>query len=223
MQQIAKFIDHTALESDITEKKIRQLCVEAKKYGFASVCVNPCRVELCAKLLRGTKIKVCAVIGFPLGANLTETKVQEACLSVASGASELDMVMNIGALRSGNYRSVERDIRLVRMAVPDVVLKVILETCLLTRDEKIKACRIAKKAKADFVKTSTGFSSGGATVEDIVLMRKIVGNKMGVKASGGIKDLKIARAMLKAGADRLGCSASVNIVLGKISDGKTGY
>jgi len=197
-----------------SKEQIRQLCAEAKEFGFASVCVNPTWVKLCADLLDGTDVKVCTVIGFPLGANLSETKALEAKLAVEQGAREVDMVLNIGALKSGNLALVERDIRTVRNVVHTATFKVIIETCLLTDDEKVLASQLSKNAGADFVKTSTGFSTGGATVEDIRLMRNTVGPDMGVKASGGVKDFDGAKAMIDAGATRLGCSASIAIVNG---------
>lgn len=213
-QDIAKIIDHTALKPDTTEAQIRKLCTEAREYGFASVCVNPTWVELCAELVTGTEVKVCTVIGFPLGANLSKIKAFEAELAVAQGAHEVDMVINIGALKSGNLELVEQDIREVRERVPEAVLKVIIETSLLTDAEKVTACELAQKANADFVKTSTGFSGGGATVADVVLMRKTVGPNMGIKASGGIRELADAQKMVEAGATRLGCSAGVAIISG---------
>lgn len=212
IMSIANYIDHTALKPDTTEKQIRQLCLEAKEYSFKSVCVNPCWVTLCAELLADTEVEVCTVIGFPLGANKSETKANEAKLAVTDGATEVDMVLNVGELKSKNVTLVEREIQGVREAVPDTTLKVIIETCLLTDEEKILACQICKKVGTDFVKTSTGFSTGGATVEDIVLMRKTVGSQMGVKASGGIRSFEDAQAMIKAGATRLGCSAGIEIV-----------
>ena len=215
---IARYIDHTALKPNTMEAQIRQLCEEAKQYGFASVCVNPTWVKLCASLLKGSSVKVCTVIGFPLGANDPETKAFEAALAVKQGAAEIDMVLNVGALKSGDLALIERDIWLVRKAIAGVTLKVIIETCLLTDEEKVSACQIAKRAGADFVKTSTGFSTGGATVEDVKLMRATVGPDMGVKASGGIKDYAGAKAMIAAGATRLGCSAGVAIVQGAASD-----
>lgn len=215
---VARFIDHTALKPNTTEDQIRKLCAEAKEHGFASVCVNPTWVKLCSDLLAGTDVKVCTVIGFPLGANLPELKAYEAKLAVEQGAGEVDMVLNVGALKSGNIELVERDIRTVRNAVPTATLKVIIETCLLTDDEKVVACQLSQKAGADFVKTSTGFSTGGATVEDIRLMRNTVGPDMGVKASGGVKDFAGAQAMIEAGATRLGCSAGVAIMSGAKSE-----
>lgn len=215
--KIARFIDHTALKPNTTEDQIRKLCAEAKEHGFASVCVNPTWIKLCADMLAGTDVKVCTVIGFPLGANTPETKAFEAKLAVEQGAGEVDMVLNVGALKSGNIELVELDIRTVRNAVPTATLKVIIETCLLTDDEKVVACQLSQKAGANFVKTSTGFSTGGATVEDIRLMRNTVGQEMGVKASGGIKDFAGAQDMIEAGATRLGCSAGVAIMLGAIA------
>lgn len=211
---IASMIDHTLLKPDSTKDQIAQLCFEARKYNFASVCVNPANVPLCAELLRGTPVKVCSVIGFPLGANTTDVKVMEAALAVKQGASEIDMVINIGALKSGDTEFVARDIREIVRTVHQggAILKVIIETALLTQDEKVTACLLAKEAGADFVKTSTGFSGGGATVEDISLMRRVVGPEMGVKASGGVRTAEDAENMVKAGATRIGASASVKIV-----------
>jgi deoxyribose-phosphate aldolase len=210
--RIAQFIDHTALKPDTSEEQIYQLCAEAKEHGFAAVCVNPTWVNLCKRLLSDTKVGVCAVIGFPLGASMPETKAFEARETIVAGATEVDMVLNIGALKSGNINRVEYDMRSVREATLGTTLKVIIETCLLTDKEKVLACELASKVGADFVKTSTGFSSGGATADDVRLMRKTVGNIMGVKASGGIRDYATAKAMINAGANRLGCSASVAIV-----------
>ena len=213
---IASMIDHTLLKPDATPDQIAQLCFEARKYNFASVCVNPANVRLCAELLRGSPVKVCSVIGFPLGANTPDVKVMEAQLAIQQGASEIDMVINIGALKGGDMQLVARDIRgVVRTAHEGgAILKVIIETALLTEDEKVTACLLAKEADADFVKTSTGFSGGGATVEDITLMRRVVGPEMGVKASGGIRTTEDAEKMVKAGATRIGASASVKIVQG---------
>lgn len=212
---IAKYIDHTLLKPDATHDQISRLCIEARHYGFASVCVNPVWVSECVSQLGSyeeSNIAVCSVIGFPFGANLPVTKALEAYNAFTNGADELDMVMNIGKLKSGDLLVVEADIKAVRNVKHKTTLKVIIETCLLTKEEKILACKIAKDCGADFVKTSTGFSTGGATVEDVKLMRKVVGKKMGVKASGGIKDYATAVAMIEAGANRLGCSASVVIV-----------
>jgi deoxyribose-phosphate aldolase len=213
---IAGMIDHTLLKPDATPDQVAQLCQEAKKYKFASVCVNPGNVKLCAELLRGTPVKVCSVIGFPLGANTPDVKVIEAELAIQHGASEIDMVINIGALKGGDLQLVARDIRGVVRAVHNggAILKVIIETALLSEDEKITACLLAKEAGADFVKTSTGFSGGGATVEDISMMRRVVGPEMGVKASGGIRTTEDAEKMVQAGATRIGASASVKIVQG---------
>lgn len=206
------YIDHTLLKPDATEEQIRRLCNEAKDFHFAAVCVNPTWVKFCAEILKGTDVKICAVVGFPLGANLSEIKAEEARLAVADGASEIDMVMNIGAMKSGKFRQVQGDIRTVRQAAPDAILKVIIETCLLTNDEKWFACQMAERAGADFVKTSTGFSTQGATIPDIMLMRKTVGPKIGVKASGGIKTYEDAKKMIDAGASRIGTSSGVAIV-----------
>ncbi len=218
---IARYIDHTALKPDTSLAQVRQLCGEAKEHGFASVCVNPVWVNVCVDLLGGTDVKVCTVIGFPLGANMPEVKAVESSLAVQQGASEVDMVLNIGALKSRNLELGMLDIRAVRRAVPDAVLKVIIETCLLTDKEKVIACQIVQQERADFVKTSTGFASGGATIEDIVLMRRTVGDLMSVNASGGIRTFMDAQAMIQAGANRIGCSAGVAIVRGE--QGVSGY
>ena len=213
--EIAQFIDHTLLKPEATRAAMDTLCEEAISYGFKSACVNSGWVGYVAEALKGTHIAVCSVIGFPLGAMSSAAKAFEARQAVDDGAQELDMVINIGALKSGDQKAVEQDIRAVRLeANRPVVLKVIIETCLLTHEEKIEACEIAQNAGADFVKTSTGFSSGGATVEDIMLMRKTVGSDMGVKASGGIKDFETAAAMIAAGATRIGAGAGVTIVNG---------
>jgi deoxyribose-phosphate aldolase len=213
-QSIAGMIDHTLLKPDATPDKIAVLCAEALQYHFASVCVNPTNVRQCAQLLKDSTVKVCTVIGFPLGANITQVKVFEAMSAIADGAAEVDMVINIGALKSGNRALVKSDIEAVTMASHQAgaITKVIIETALLTDDEKVTACLLAKDAGADFVKTSTGFSGGGANVHDIELMRKAVGPKMGVKASGGVHDLQEARALVTAGATRIGASAGVKIV-----------
>lgn len=216
--RISKYIDHTMLAPDATLDKIEKLCAEAKEYDFASVCVNTCWVEKCAELLKGTSVNVCTVIGFPLGAMSTECKASEANWAVRHGATEVDMVLNVGFVKSGKIKDAEEDIRRVKEACEGKLLKVILETCLLTDEEKELACRIAVAAGADYVKTSTGFSKGGATVPDVALMRKCVGNKLGVKASGGIRDYDTAMKMISAGASRLGCSAGVAIVNGAASD-----
>jgi deoxyribose-phosphate aldolase len=213
--EMAQFIDHTLLKPDATRAAMDTLCEEAISYGFKAVCVNSGWVGYVAKVLKGTPIAVCSVIGFPLGAMSAAAKAFEARQAVNDGARELDMVNNIGDLKSGNYKAVEQDIRAVRLeADHPVVLKVIIETCLLTHEEKIAACKIAQNAGADFVKTSTGFSIGGSTVEDVILMRKTVDPGMGVKASGGIKDFGTAAAMIAAGATRIGAGAGVAIVNG---------
>jgi len=213
-REIARHIDHTLLKPDATRAQIETLCREAAEHGFATVCVNPAWVRLCAALLRGTETRVCTVVGFPLGATLPEVKAVEASRVVADGACEVDMVVNIGALKSGDYRLVERDIAAVVQASRPggALVKVIIEAALLTDDEKVKACVLSKAAGADFVKTSTGFGPGGATVADVSLMRRVVGPEMGVKAAGGVRDLKSAQAMLDAGADRIGASVGVKIV-----------
>ncbi len=220
---LAKMIDHTLLNPDATKEQIKQLCDEAVEYGFASVCVNSGNVTLAYEYLKNTDIPVCCTIGFPLGATTTQTKVFEAKEAIENGAKEIDMVINIGALKSRDYDRVKSDIEEVVIAARGKAsVKVIIETCLLKDEEKVKACEIAAEAGADFVKTSTGFSTGGATVEDIKLMREVVGPRMGVKASGGIGDYEDAQAMLDAGACtlgdsnlcRLGTSRSVKIVKG---------
>ena len=216
---LAKTIDHTLLKAIATEQSVRELCAEARKYGFASVCVNPIWVELCAKELAGSPVLVCTVVGFPLGANAPETKAAEARLAVSQGAREIDMVINLGAAKSGDWRAVEEDIRGVVKACSaapsgtgEALVKVIIETCYLSDPEKVKACEAAARAGARFVKTSTGFGTGGASVEDLRLMRKAVGDKLQVKASGGIRSYHDAILMLDAGADRLGASSSIAIV-----------
>ena len=210
---IASMIDHTLLKQDATGEQIDRLCAEAAEYHFASVCVNPYYVVRCVKNLKGTGVKVCTVVGFPLGATTMETKVFETLQAVASGAEEIDMVINVCALKSGHIRGVEQEIQAMAAAVEGkAILKVIIETCLLTDEEKVLACQIAKRCGADFVKTSTGFSTGGATVEDVALMRRTVGPEMGVQASGGIRDYAKAKAMIDAGASRIGASAGIAIV-----------
>lgn len=211
-----RLIDHTLLKPEATYQEIEKLCREAEEYNFAAVCVNPVHVRLAAKLLRAcekTGVKVCTVIGFPLGAGVPLTKAVEVREAIANGATEVDMVINIGALKSGDYELVFRDIKaVVDAAAGQALTKVIIEACLLTDEEKIKACLLAKEAGAGFVKTSTGFSKGGATVEDVALLRKVAGQAMGVKAAGGIRDRRTAEAMVKAGANRLGTSAGVAIM-----------
>lgn len=209
-KQIARMIDHTALKPDTVKSEIEALCKEARVYGFASVCVNPCWVKLCAELLKESEVKVCTVIGFPLGAASPETKAFETRQAIADGAGEVDMVINIGALKDRDTGTVEHDIRAVTDAADGKALvKVIIETSLLTDEEKRLACELAVKAGADFVKTSTGFSGGGATVRDIKLMREAVGPDIGVKASGGVRDKESALAMIEAGATRIGDRKSV--------------
>ena len=209
---IAPLIDHTLLKPDARQTDILRLCEEAKEYGFASVCVNPTWVPLCVELLEDSDILICTVAGFPLGANTTETKALEAEELVALGAEEIDMVMNIGSLKDKDYSSVYDDVLQVVDAADDAVVKVIIETCLLDDDEKVAACVLCKEAGAHFVKTSTGLNKAGATVEDVELMRRVVGPNMGVKAAGGIRDFATAAAMIRAGANRIGASASVAIV-----------
>ncbi len=218
---IASYIDHTLLKQNATAEQIDRLCAEAAEYHFASVCVNPWFVPRCVKNLKDTGVKVCTVVGFPLGATTTETKVFEALQAVRSGAQEIDMVMNVCAMKSGNLKAIEQEIQALAATVEgSAILKVIIETCLLTDEEKVLACQIAKRAGADYVKTSTGFSTGGATVEDIALMRKTVGAEMGVKASGGIRDYAAAKAMIAAGASRIGASAGVAIVQAEREENK---
>jgi len=213
---LAGMIDHTLLKPDATQDQVAQLCYEARKYGFASVCVNPTWVELCAQLLKGSSVKVCTVIGFPLGATAPEVKAFEARNAIHQGASEIDMVINIGALKARDLELVASDIRGVVAAAhaEGAIVKVIIETVLLTDEEKTIACLLSKEAGAEFVKTSTGFASGGATVHDVELMRKTVGPEMGVKASGGVRTYEDAENMIKAGATRIGASAGVKIIQG---------
>lgn len=208
---IASFIDHTSLKPDAVSADIAKLCAEAAEWRFYSVCVNSCHVEAAARLLSGTSVKVCSVVGFPLGASLSGAKAYEAGLAAQNGASEIDMVINIGALKEGCDSLVADDISAVVRAVPGCLVKVIIETALLSAKEKERGCKLAVSAGAHFVKTSTGFSSGGAVISDVELMRSIVGPSVGVKASGGIRDYETAVAMLRAGASRLGTSASVAI------------
>ena len=209
---IAKYIDHTLLAADATESGIVKLCNEAREYHFASVCVNGTWVKKAAELLKGSDVHVCTVVGFPLGAMETRAKAFEAEEAVRCGADEIDMVINIGYLKSGMLDAVLNDIKAVRKATEGKILKVIIETCLLSDDEKRTACELSEKAGADFVKTSTGFSKGGATAEDVALMKATVGDRLGVKASGGVRDYKSAKAMIDAGATRIGASAGIAIV-----------
>jgi deoxyribose-phosphate aldolase len=213
---LAKMIDHTLLKPDATQEQIAQLCFEARKYGFASVCVNPTWVELCAKLLEGSDVKVCTVIGFPLGATSPEVKSYETQVAIEHGATEIDMVINIGALKARDLDLVAKDIRGVVQTshARGAIVKVIIEAILLTDEEKTIACLLSKEAGADFVKTSTGFASGGATVKDVALMRRVVGPDMGVKAAGGVRTYEDAENMIKAGATRIGASAGVKILQG---------
>jgi deoxyribose-phosphate aldolase len=218
--EIARMIDHTLLKADAGHADIERLCREAREHHFASVCINPCWVALCARLLEGSTVKVCTVIGFPLGATTSKAKAAETRQAVRDGAREVDMVLNVGLARDGEWRAVEEDVRaVVEAAGPRIVKKVILETCLLSDEQIVKACLACRAAGADFVKTSTGFSSGGATTEHVALMRRVVGAGMGVKASGGVRSLTDAVQFIESGADRLGASASVAIVGGKPAAG----
>ncbi|MEN0587214.1 deoxyribose-phosphate aldolase [Kurthia gibsonii] len=215
---IASLIDHTLLKPEATAAQVKELCKEARTYDFASVCVNPSFVKLAAEELQGAKSKVCTVIGFPLGASTAKTKAFETKDAIANGADEIDMVLNIGALKAGQYDVVLEDMKAVREAAGEKLVKVILETCLLTDEEKEKACELAVEAKLDFVKTSTGFSTSGATAEDVALMRRIVGAELGVKASGGVRSLEDVEKMVAAGANRIGASSGVKIMNGLSSD-----
>ncbi len=213
--KIEKFIDHTLLKPQSTEEQVKKICEEAKKYNFASVCVNPYYTSFVSKELKGTDVKTCVVIGFPLGANTKEVKAFEAKQSIENGAKEVDMVINIGALKDKKYDVVKEDIKaVVDAAKGKAHVKVIIETCLLTDEEKVKACSISKEVGADFVKTSTGFSTGGAKKEDVALMRKTVGENIGVKASGGIHSYEETMEMVEAGATRIGASAGIKIIEG---------
>lgn len=213
-----KYIDHTVLKADTTQEKVQQIIDEAIQYDFMSVCVNPTWVAYAAQKLADTDVKVCTVIGFPLGANTSVVKAYEASEAIKNGADEVDMVINIGAAKAGNWDLVTSDIAAVVAAADGVTTKVIIETSLLTDEEKVQACQAAVKAGADFVKTSTGFSTAGATIDDIKLMRKTVGPDMGVKASGGVRSIADAEAMIAAGATRLGTSNGVDIMKGNIAD-----
>jgi deoxyribose-phosphate aldolase len=210
---IAQIIDHSLLKPDATKEEIKRLCEEGKKYGFASVCVNPVWVSFCSDLLKESKVRICTVSGFPLGANKPEVKAKEAGTSIKEGADEIDMVANIGALKSGDFKLVEEDIKAVRSAIgKEKILKVIIETAVLTNEEKIKATQIIMACGADFVKTSTGFGYPGATVGDVKLLKKVVGDKIRIKASGGIRDYETALKLIEAGASRIGTSSGVKIV-----------
>lgn len=218
-QQLAKMIDHTLLKPEVTKEQIKRILEEAKEYQFASVCLNPAWVSYAKEQLANSEVKVCTVIGFPLGATTTETKVFEAKQAVENGADEVDMVIAIGHLKSGDTDYVKNDIAKVKEAVgKEIVLKVIIETSLLTEVEKQLACQLSEEAGADFVKTSTGFSGGGATVEDIQLMHRVVGDRLQIKASGGVRSLDDAKKMVEAGASRLGASAGVQIINGLVTD-----
>jgi len=211
-REIASYIDHTLLKAVATKKDVEKICKEAIENYFASVCVNPFHVELCKKILASSNVKVCTVIGFPLGANTTETKVFETTNAISNGAEEIDMVINIGALKAREIDVVENEIHSVVKAAAGATVKVIIETCYLTDDEKILACQLAAKAGANFVKTSTGFGSGGATIEDIVLMKETIPSNMRVKASGGIRTYNDTISMIDAGASRIGASAGIAIL-----------
>lgn len=216
---IASMIDHTLLKQDATKEQVEKICAEAKEYTFASVCVNPTWVKISAELLTGTPVKVCTVIGFPLGASTPETKAFETTDAINNGAGEIDMVLNVGALKSQDLDLVKRDIEsVVNAAKGKAIVKVILETCLLTKEEIKVASQLSKDAGADFVKTSTGFSTGGATFEDVALMREVVGPDLGVKASGGVRSLEDVQKMIEAGATRIGASSGVQIMQGLTSN-----
>ena len=208
----SKYIDHTILKADASIEDVKRICKEARDYDFASVCVNPSFVSLCKEELKRSSVKVCTVVGFPLGATTTYSKVEETKQAIKDGATEIDMVINISRLKAKQDDFVEEEIRSLKKACGDLILKVIIETCLLTDEEKVRACILSKKAGADFVKTSTGFSTGGATAYDVKLMRDTVGEEMGVKASGGIKDSKSFLEMIEAGANRIGASAGIRIM-----------
>ena len=207
-----KFIDHTLLKQDATPEQIISLCNEAKQFDFMSVCVNPHYVPLAAEVLEGSDVKVCTVVGFPLGMNMTKTKIQETQLCIAQGATEIDMVINVGMLKAGHDDYVENEIRELKSVCGNLILKIILETCLLTDEEIVRACIASKNAGADFVKTSTGFSSGGATIHAVKLMRETVGETMGVKASGGVRTHEDLINMIEAGASRIGTSSGAKII-----------
>ncbi len=222
VKEMAKYIDHTALKATTSLNEVKVLCEEADKYKFASVCINPYFVPFAKEFLKGSSVKVCTVIGFPLGASTSEAKAAEAIKAVADGANEVDMVLNVSAMKSSNYEYVERDIRVVVSSIPkDICVKVILETCYLSDEEIIKACQMAEKAGADFVKTSTGFGTGGATVHHVELMKKTVGDRLEVKASGAVRDFATASEMIKAGATRIGTSSGVAMMTG--AESKSAY
>lgn len=217
--KVNRLIDHTLLKPESTQEQVDKLIAEAKEYEFASVCVNPTWVKYASEKLKSTPVKVCTVIGFPLGANTSDTKAFETKNAIENGADEIDMVINIGAAKDGNFDLVESDIAAVVQASGDKLVKVIIETCLLSDDEKVKACEVAVSAGADFVKTSTGFSTGGANVHDVALMRSTVGPDIGVKASGGARSLEDVKQFVEAGATRIGTSSGVAIVQGELADG----
>ena len=212
MEDISKIIDHTLLKADASQADIKRICAEARKYGFASVCVNSCYAKLVTKELKGTDVKTCCVVGFPLGAMSTAAKAYEARCAVADGASEIDMVINVGALKEGNDFYVEEDISEVVEASKPAIVKVIIETCLLTDEEKVRACELSENAGAAFVKTSTGFSTGGANVHDVALMKETVGGRLKVKAAGGIHTPEQAQELIAAGADRIGASNGIALI-----------
>jgi deoxyribose-phosphate aldolase len=220
INQINQYIDHTLLKPEATKEQIAKLCQEAIQYQFKAVCVNPTHVSFCHNILKDCEVKVCTVIGFPLGASRSEVKAFEAQTAINEGADEIDMVLNIGALIEGNLELVENDIKAVAVVCKNhqILLKVIFETCLLNNEQIIKACEASLKAGADFVKTSTGFSTGGATLEHVSLMKKTVGDKLQVKASGGVRDLETAMAMIAAGATRLGTSSGISLIKGQSSE-----
>lgn len=213
MKNISTMIDHTLLKAEATKEQVANLCEEAKKYNFATVCINPSYIELSKELLKDSNVKIATVIGFPLGANTKEVKAFETSDAINKGAEEVDMVINIGALKNKDYNTVKEDIEaVVNAAAGKALVKVIIETALLTKEEKIKACELSLEAGADFVKTSTGFSTDGANIEDIKLMKSVVGDKLGIKASGGIRDFSKAKEMIEAGATRLGTSSGIEIL-----------
>jgi deoxyribose-phosphate aldolase len=214
MYKIAKYIDHTVLKATTTTKDVEKLCSEAKEYGFYSVCVNGCFVKECKELLKGSDVKIAAVVGFPLGAMTKTAKVFEAREAIANGANEIDMVINIGKLLEGDTKYVEDEIREIKEAIGKNVLKVIIETCYLNNEQKMLACELSLNANADFVKTSTGFGTSGATFEDVILMKKMVGNNAEVKASGGVKSYETAEKYIELGATRLGTSSGIDIIKG---------
>lgn len=223
MENLAAYIDHTLLKPEATVADIQKICAEAREHHFASVCVNPSYIGLVAEELKGSGVTACCVAGFPFGTHTPEAKAAEAAQAVAAGAGEVDMVINVGAVKSGDWALVERDIAAVVEAARPAGVKVILETCLLTDQEKVRACEISKKVGAAFVKTSTGYSTGGATAHDVALMRATVGSDVGVKASGGVRTYEDAVAMIEAGANRLGASAGIQIIAGPGGKAGSGY